>query len=265
MALEHYNDERITQAIREIAATYGDSVSVADKAKSLLKFGRNTEVGTNTDGYTVMTLAGSERHETYVSTNAIDSISSASTSDTGDVVIEGHTVSGGNFTFSIQTCTLNGRNKVTLDPPIARSTRAYNDGSTDLVGPIYVYQDGTITNGVPDTASEVHLMIPAGKNQSQKSATTISSQDYWIVTSVVAVCLEKSATAFSQVDMQVRLQGKVFRDKLNLSAKGGDTNEVELNPYMIVPKNADVRLIAVGSGASIDTAGSINGYLAKIV
>lgn len=89
------SEPRIQQAINEIYATYGDVVSVGQKAKSLTKFGRNVEVGTSFS--TIWFTGQDQANETYVAdnVNSIDSISSSSGSDTMQVTIEGHTMSGG--------------------------------------------------------------------------------------------------------------------------------------------------------------------------
>lgn len=95
----------IRHAINEIYSTYGDVVSVNEKAKSLLKFGQNALVGTSQA--TVMTLPAGILAETYVTTNAIDSVSSSDNGDTQLVYVEGHTIDGdGNLTFISQTVTL---------------------------------------------------------------------------------------------------------------------------------------------------------------
>ncbi len=86
-------DYNIYHAIDIINDTYGVNVSVENKKKDLLKFGRNPLVGTTRA--TIMDLPTGVLHETYVSTNAITTISSSSTSDTRQVTVEGHTISGG--------------------------------------------------------------------------------------------------------------------------------------------------------------------------
>lgn len=71
-----------TRAINEIKVQYGDTVSVSDKGKTLRKFGRNTAVSTSTT--TIMTLPGSELHETMITTNGVTSVVSSSASDAMD-------------------------------------------------------------------------------------------------------------------------------------------------------------------------------------
>jgi len=256
-------DPLIEQALREIYSTYGELASVKNKAKSLLKFGRNDAVSNAATGSTIMTLAGSEDHETFVSDNLIDTVSSSSGDDDQDLIIEGHTIdSNGDFTFVIQTATLDGQNKVVLSTPLARVTKMYNNDNSDLVGNIYAYQDGDITDGVPDTAAEVHCIIAAGKNQSEKCATTISKDDYWIITMFSATVLEKSAL-FADVEIQVRNKGKTFRAKDIIGVQAGNNEEQYSIPYMIVPPNSDVRLVGIASADNKSLAGSIHGFLAS--
>lgn len=249
-------------AINEIKGTYGDRVSVEEKAKNLLKFGRNEAVGTSPA--TIMTLPAGINEETYVSTNIIDTVSSSNAADTQEIVIEGHTVDSTGFTFVSQTVTLNGQNKVTLSTPLARATRAYNNDSVNLQGAVYVYEDGTISGGVPTTGSSVHLIIPLGDNQSQKASSTISKEDYYIVTSVYVDVLEK-ASAFTIVEFQTREFGKVFREKADLSASNSSRGLFPFDPYFIVTPNSDFRLQATAGGANTDVSGGVNGYLAKII
>ena len=145
-----------------ILSTYGDSVSVDRKSKVLIKFGRNEDIDTGSDE-TVWVLGG---HEVYQAGNTIDTVSSSSALDTGSVTIEGHTVDGnGDFTFVVQSATLDGQNKVTLTTPLARASRLYNTGSTDFNGSVYVYRDTSITSGTPDDLSFAHLEADLDNNQ----------------------------------------------------------------------------------------------------
>ncbi|MBV1952602.1 MAG: hypothetical protein KUG64_10475, partial [Cycloclasticus sp.] len=169
------SDYYIQHAIDRILDNYGDAVSVEDKNKDLLKFGRNKLV--NTTPSTLMHLPAGTDNEAYISDNLINTVSSADSGDTEDILIEGHTVAAGVFTFIVQTATLNGQNQVTLTTPLARVSRVRNDGNTDLLGEIYIYQNDTDTNGVPDTNSLVHLITDSGLNNSEKAATTIANDE----------------------------------------------------------------------------------------
>jgi len=255
-------DPRIKHAIDVIFATYGDVVSMEAKNKDLLKFGRNKLC--NTTKSTLMTLPAGIDNETYVSTNIITTISSSSASDTVSVTVEGHTISGGVFTFVSQTLTLTGQTQFTLVTPLARVSRVVNASSTDLVGNIYVYQNDTSTAGVPDTDNLVHIIVNAGLNNSEKAATTLSNTDYWIVSSFYGDCLEK-VSMFGIVAFEVREAGGVFINKIDKSAN--DTSNAAHNflPLLIIPKNSDVRLRVSASAANKDFSGGMEGVLLKVV
>lgn len=108
-----FRDYKIKHAQDIILADYGDIVSVDEKKKDLLKFGRNTNVGTASTGYTIWATGADQANETYVATNtnSIDSISSGASGDTSkSLVVEGHTESGGNKTFVSQSVTTNASN-----------------------------------------------------------------------------------------------------------------------------------------------------------
>jgi hypothetical protein len=239
-----------------INSTYRVRVSAEAKSKPLLKFGESDVVGTSWS--TLWSLGGDE---TYVSTNAITTISSSSASDTEPVKIEYHTVdASGNFTFAVQSATLTGQTEVTLTTPCARVSRVYNVGTADLVGDVYVYEDDTVVAGVPQTTSKIHAKIDAGFNQTQKAATTISNNDYWAINELTVQVTEK-ATAWAEVHLEIREKGGVFRPLMHLACSDQTGHRATFGPPIIVPSNADIRLRALASGANTSVGGAINGYL----
>ena len=258
-------DGRLVQAEREIEATFGDKVSVDRKAKSLLKFGKSAALVANTRA-TVWSVGGME---TYVQDNLIDTTSSSSASDNEEIYLECHTVTGTGtdqqFTFMTQTVTLNGQNKVLLPTPVARVSRVYNNNGTELVGAVYVYEDTAITAGVPGDITKVHAQIPQGFQQSFKAATTFSNEDYYILTGGFGSVSNKQA---ANVDfyLEFRTPGKVFRQGAAVSASStGGSWSVELDPAIIIPKNADVRITCEASANGAVVFGSFKGYLAKVL
>lgn len=260
-------DARITTpdlefAMAVIKGTYGDDASIEGKLKPLYKFGRSDQVQTTHS--TLMTLPTGVYNETFVSDNDITHFASANSGDTQQLVVEGHTISGTDLTFATQTVTLAGQTKTALTTPLARVTRAYNNGTTDLTGPVYFAEDVTFSAGVPQTASAVHMMIPAGTNQTEKASTSLSSQDYWIVSSFEAYLLEKTATV-AEVRLEIRLAGKVFRQQATVSCSDGHLGRLDFHPYLIVPPNSDVRLTAAASANDKDVGGIIQGWLAIVV
>ena len=254
----HVTDYWLEHAVHNIEAQYGHRVSIFDKSKDLVKFGHNNLVGTSLA--TIQHQPSGILHETYVSDNLINTVISTSTSDTQEIVIEGHTISGGIFTFVTQTIVLTGQTPKALSTALARVTRLFNNGSTQFVGVISVTETDTFTNGVPATATKVHLQINAGEQQSDKCSTTLSGNDYWIITSFSGELLEKGS-AYAEIVLQVRLVGKVFRTQYRIS--GNRLHSFQ--PYFIVPPNSDIRLAATADGANTEVAGGIQGVLASVV
>lgn len=257
----------IRYAINGIHADSNKWVSVDSKRKSLLKFGRQDSLGTSFE--TVWIQGG---QETYVASNIIDTVSSSSGSDTGGVVyVEGHTVSGtgadAKYTFVSQVATLMGTTKVVLDTPLARASRIYNASSTSWVGDVYVYEDDdTGTPGVPDTSSKIHLKAAAGDNQSFKAATTLSDIDYFLCSGFWC-SVNKKTTAVVDFEMEIRNPGGVFRPigRATASSTGLNTVVINFDPYIIIPRNSDVRMVAAASVTNVSVNASFQGYLANVV
>lgn len=258
----------IKHAEQVIYSTWGDEVSVEAKAKDLFKFGLRDDVNTNEQ--TIMTLPSGLYHEVYATTDAITHVSSSSSSDTVTMTYEGHTVDGsGNFTFVTGNVTLEGTTKVALPTPVARITRGFNTSSSNLVGTVYFYEDDTTNSvaGVPDTDTKVHMMVEAGYNQSNKAATTISNNDYYILTGGFATILKKASSALVDVNFEVRAKGSVFRKQFPTAVTTSSSNSFQYHfePYFIIPKNSDVRVVAAGSTTGIEVTAGFNGYLAKVI
>ena len=257
-------DGRLVQAEREIQSTFGDTVSIDKKAKSLLKFGKSAELSADTIE-TVWSYGG---HEVYVQDNLIDSIVSSNVVDNQDIYLECHTVEGTGadqkFTFMTQTVTLNGQTRVPLPTPVARVSKAYNNNGTELVGAVYVYQETPLTNGVPQDRTKVHAHIPQGFQQSFKGATTFSNEDYYILTGGFGSVSNKQAASVDFY-LEVRTPDKVFRQGAAVSAgSAGGSWDIDLDPCIIIPKNADIRITCETATQGAVVFGSFKGYLAKV-
>jgi len=275
--VDQTQDFLIHHAIATVKKTYGHNVSVNTKAKDLAKFGRtaNADSGVKT---TIMGLAGSEVNETYVSTNLIDSVSSSSAADADKIlVVEGHTIDGsGNLTFIVQNITLTGQSEATLSTPLARCNRMYvKDGtfaapSSEIVGNIYAYDNTgvTLSSGVPNVAASVKCMIEAGRQQSDKCATSISSTDYWFISrATFNLTKGNSSTVSGDFDIEVRRLGGVFRQAgLEVDVRSGlPTLVTHFSPLIIVPSNADVRMVVTTNTNDGAAAGRLSGFLAEVI
>ena len=174
------------------------------------------------------------------------------------------TVNSYNKTFVVQTVTLAGTTKTPLGTPLSRCNRMYNanqNRATTLIGNVYVAEDVTFSSGVP--ASAVHCMISAGKNQSTKASTTLSSSDYWLVLDFHGHSSEKTSGRIATVSLEVREPGGVFRLVEDLSVSAGTTEIVRFEEILVIPKNSDIRLRAIASSNGQEIGGTIQGYLAN--
>lgn len=259
------SEGRLVHAEREIESSFGDVVSIVKKRKSLVKFGRNSDLTANTKE-TIWEVGG---NETYLTANLIDSVSSSSTLDVSHVTVEGHTVSGtgenAQFTFVTQIVQLNGRNRVTLVTPLARTSKVYNSNSVDLLGSVYIYENTAIVDGVPTDTTKIHNLISAGLQQSFKAATTFSNTDYAILTSGFGSVSNKQA-AFVDFFLEVKQPGGVFRQQAAVSASSsGGAWSLELNPCVIIPKNSDIKVTAISSASGAEAYVTFSAYLAEVV
>ena len=256
-------DGRLVQAEREIQSTFGDVVSIDKKAKSLIKFGKSADLSANGTS-TVWTVGG---HEVYVNDNLITHISSSSAADVYEVLLECHTVSGtgqdAKFSFLTQTVTLQGQTKVALPTPVARVSQVFNNNGVELVGRVTVYEDVAITAGVPNDPTKIHIDIPVGLQGSFKAATTFSDEDYYVLTGGFgSVSLKQSAAA--DFYLEVREVGKVFVQRAAVSASSGGPWDIDLDPAVIIPRNADVRITVETDTNNAVVFGVFKGYLAKV-
>ena len=259
-------DARLVQAEREIYRTFGDEVSIQTKAKSLIKFGKSAPLNADSMA-TVWTVNNAD--EVYVSSNLIDSISSSSLLDQEEIYIEGHTVTGTGFdqkfTFVSQTLNLNGQTRVALPIPLARVSIATNNNGSLLQGRVVVYENTTIVGGVPTDLTKIHIDIPLGFQESFKAATTFSDTDYYILTGGFGGVSGKQA-ASADFYLEVRLAGRVFTQSAAVTASsvGGNWN-IELDPAVIIPRNADVRVVVEADTNNAIVFASFKGYLAEVI
>ena len=257
-------DGRLVQAEREIYRQFGEVVSIQNKAKSLIKFGKSAALVTGSL-QTVWTVGGDE---TYVSANVIDSISSSSLTDLQEIYIEGHTVSGSGedqkFTFVSQVVALNGRTRVALPIPLARVSTAYNNNGSLLTGRVAVYENTALTQAIPPDDTPLPMDIPLGLQESFKAATTFSDKDYFICTGGFgSVSLKQDGAA--DFYLEIREAGKVFRQVAAISATSSSPWIIDLDPAVVIPKNCDARIRVETSANGVVVFSNFKGYLAKVI
>lgn len=258
----------LDSALGRLAADgYGENWSIAKKLKVLQKFGRDTSLALNTKE---LLWEVAETFETLLEVgdgNLIDTISSSDAGDVGDdITIEGHYFNGaGNLVFHIQTAVLNGQNKVTLAQPLARCSRMF-DVDSALAGDVHVYQDTTISGGVPTDLAFAHNVIKgtAGEVQSFKAATTISYLDAFLITRA-RFSIQRKQSATVDFRLERALLGQAFRPfigDITLNTTGQSAIEVNFDPPLVVPPNADIRAVATSNTAGVSANCVFSGYLA---
>ena len=239
----------VAQAIRDIEAQYSDTVSIWDKAKSLLKYGGNPDL----DVAVSETIWNTGGNETLKTANDIDIVVSTDAGDTQEIVIEGHTISGNDLTFVTQTLTLNGTTNVSLTTPLARVNRLYNNDSTDFAGVITVEDNGTSVNLTVDGTKN--------ENQSRKCQTAISQFDYYIITQMSGGIVG-NISANVAFKFQIAPVGGVWRTVREFNSN--IYTEIPVVPHIIVPPNHDVRMLGTSDTNNTEAVGEFAGYLASI-
>lgn len=262
-------DPSVELAVNEIFRSRRDVVSVRDKAKSLIKFGRNDNVDQD-DFATIMQFQDGAIEEVLVSTNKIDRVVTDDASFTGTVRLEGHTIDGeGNLTFVEQDITLNGQTPVAIPTPLARATFAFISsptGLSDASDRIFFYEDSVVVGGVPTSLPEIHMLIEGTFNQAQKAQTALSQEDYFIITTLYGGILRRQS-AVVDIALQVK---PVLSDvwltvfDLPVNSNGGPSLVVPAPPAYFVPPNHDVRLVARSTSNNTEVVGGVAGYIAKV-
>lgn len=250
-----HHDPRVAGAMREIFETTG--VRTVCKRKTLNKFGARFDLGT--ENAVIKSWAEPEQYQT---SNVQSYVSSSDAADTNEVTVETLVLVDDEFVFTVQKATLNGQTPVPLPTPCARWTRAYvNDGA---VGGVWVFREGaTVTNGVP-TQTHVHNHIPAGYNQSQKCATTIAHNNFFLLEHLWGSLVQK-ATEVAAVQLRVREYGHAFRTYPQRAISSDSSVDHRLPFMAIIPPGADVEITGIAGSANTWVTAGFSGVFADIV
>ena len=261
--------DALEQAENEILQTFGDRVSFLGAGKSVLQYGRRT-LALSSTRYTIMDAPDSVVNENLIQTNSINRISSTEGLDDQEVVIEGFTLQGDNQdkVFVSQTATLNGQNKVNLSTGLARVTRVYNNDSSDIAGNVYVYEDGTISLGVPQTDNDIHIELRGqGGQVAAKAATAVAQDEYLIILSSYFAIDRSESSGNADWRIEVAERDKVFLPVVEGTVRSaGDARDfIQYDAPIIVPKNGEVRMTGVASALGTNVFGWFSGFLASVI
>lgn len=283
-------DPWAAEALRRFTTQYATAIGdreayIVGNDKSLLKFGRNIamasgvvstlwDTGVANETYLPVTVAG----------NLIDRLSSSDAADTDIIRVEGHYASANEVMhFVALDVQLTGQTPVDLANAtvisdvfgqwstynkLCRNTRLANLSDTNLVGDVYIYQNGqTVTSGVPQDLTLTHNKIRGtdGLNQSNKCATALGNENFYLMTSARAG-VARSASAFVDFSLEIREPSGVFRERLPAvgSRDSGFSPIFNVPPYVIVPPNSDIRIRGTASANSVTGIGSFNGIIGAL-
>lgn len=225
-------------------------------ATYIAKFGENPDVDTGTTPEDIWSQGGLYN---FSNSPIIDTISSSNASDTEPIIIFGL---DSNWDLVQQEITLNGQNKVSLTTSLIRVYRMINNGSNDLQGTVYVYEDTAISSGVPTDTTKIRAVINNGDNQTLMSIFSVpqNSKAYLINGYITA---GRTATSVVTASLRVRPFGSVFQTKLRISIDTSASSTWNFQSFSQVPEKSDI-LVRVESVSNNNT-GVTAGYSVLII
>lgn len=268
-------DPLLNEAIRSIAWDYGKVVK--PKGKTLRKFGRTINT-TSASTNTVATFLGDTFVENYSTTNDIDKLVCENDSVAGPILFEGHYFDENeDLVFGAEIVTATGQTPASLSRSYCRGNRLKRGESGTFASPIaalsgrvFAYASAGVDapSGVPDTPGAVKVMIAAGKQQSEKCASSLSAIDFMAVSSVSATVTRQNGSGIeAELDIEYRRKGGVFLPmglEMTLRRDSKNSDRWLMNPYEIIPSNADFAMSADVSADDTKLTGRISGYLLEV-
>lgn len=230
------------------------SLGMEDGYSFIQKFGENPDI--DVGGYEdIWELGGDYIYPTLAATNYI---SSSDNSDTEEVTVIGL---DSDWNVQTQNVTLQGQTKTEIGSGLTwiRVYRAYNNNGTDLAGDVYIYEDDTVTAGVPNTASKIKACISNGSNQTQMALYSVpAGKTGYLVSSHAS--LSKKKDGLSNVQVKTREFGKVFRvrDLYEVASAGTSAVEQKYDFWIEIPEKSDIKLVADSSVADSGIAGGFS-------
>lgn len=212
-----------------------------------VKFGRNESVGTSDEN--INDIGGTYTYSTAAVTLYFSSSSASDTDQTVTVV----GLDGNNNEVTI-TGSLNGQTKTALSTDLFRVYRAFISAGSALVGTLYIYEDDTVTNGVPQTSSKERARILVGNNQTQMAQITVPSGYEMVVTDFLMTSGKDNNMQFKarirpsdgSAPWRVIFNHDVYRETLTMTPA---------IPW-VIPANYDVEVLAAGGSGTSEVATS---------
>ena len=236
-----------------------DSMSVTN-LRNTNKFGRNGDIDGTSTPEDIWSFGGLY---TFMTSAQPLFISSSDNTDTQEIIVEGLDT---DWNFQSIGVTLAGQTKTAISGTWIRVFRAYNNGSTDTQGIVYIYEDTTPVAGVP-TASFVRGVIEIEAQQTQMALYSISADRIaYLHNFIVNIFVPSGGDSSARFQILIRPFGGVFREIGQFVLNTGGTSTFDYAfplPIKIQPKSDILfRCIEVTNN---NTALSVNFDLSEIL
>jgi len=220
------------------------------------KFGENPEVTSQSAPEDIWDFGGLYNFSTSA---IIDSISSSG-ADTIEMSVEGLDA---NWDRVIQTVTLTGQVRVALPTPLIRVYRSNNADSIDLVGDVYIYEDTTLSLGIPVDTTKIRALVKADSNQTEMMVFAVpSGKTAAYLEGFVSIARGGGVAANADFTLRTREFGKVFRvqRRISINSNGGAWRSVYSVPTIMTEKT-DLIFRCEAVSATIGVAGGFQAYI----
>lgn len=143
-----------------------------------------------------------------------------------------------------------------------RVNRAFNTGSSDFSGTIYLHIDSVPTAGVPDNPStDIKTVINAGENQTLQSCYTVPDGKFLYL---AKWCISNIGSGGAEVNFRLRLTEENGSSRVQELVTIGNP-DAWCSQYVAAVRYVPRSMLEVtaerASAGSSDTTGTFNGYL----
>jgi hypothetical protein len=193
----------------------------------------------------------------YSTTADIDSVSSSNAADNQQITIVGLDI---NWNEVTQTVTLNGQTRVALPTPLLRAYRAYNSDSTVFAGHVFVYVNGPLTGGVPNTPANIRIVIQPEEQQTLMAVYSVPAGKTGYARSGYISTAGASRNSQYPSRVIVRAFGGVFRTvhTASISDIASSSYQHQFSEPEVFPEKTDIEM-RTSSTAAGATAAAISG------
>lgn len=228
------------------------------------KFGRNPDIDTAADE-DIWSQGGTY---TFLTSAATLYASSSEDEDIVEVTVVGLDANGLEVT---RTVNLTGHTQVALPGTWLRVYRAYNAGSVPFDGDVYIAEQDTTTDGVPDTASKIKAKIDQTAQQTLMAITTVPAivgNDeirYGYIADFFATAKRNGSAARVDLDLFVRSPGGVFLSKSSIGLNTNVESDIyrPFERYIRIDPLSDVKVRAGTTANNVDIAAEFTIFYEK--